>query len=105
MCLFFTDDYPDWVGELFAEFCEPWDVTDQIIWELVRESKEMPHIGNVVAGELLENVANAVRRISGGENVEIECDINAMGTRIYIDGDSYTDKDSIMEYLESKEKE
>ena len=28
MSLFFTDDYPDWVDELFGSFCESNDVTE-----------------------------------------------------------------------------
>jgi len=107
--MFYEDDYPDWIDELYKEVCGTRTSLDEYVWERVRCLKEPPHIGNVIATILLDEVVDVIiykmipkdRRDESRELFEIS--INALATSLSFNGEAiYSKEDAeteIKEYL------
>ena len=103
MSLFFVDDYPDWVEEVHQYFCKGTVITDQSIWEVVKEFDDVPHIGNVVVSMLFSNIIDALKELK--PDIEVECEANATGSYLTINGVDVTSSDEIENLLEEMEEE
>jgi len=62
--LFNTEDYPDWIEEMYTEAIEyneniKSDI-NETVWRIAREYNESPHIGNIVFQELANAIITSI---------------------------------------------
>jgi len=107
--MFFENDYPDWVDEMYNDFGD--DVNqfdlDKEVWEIIKESEEPPHVGNAIVLILFTNIVRYVTNTVPEtiiDDVEemFEFNINAMATTLIFDGESYYDKDDLLKAVKGK---
>lgn len=99
--LFNVEDYPDWIDELYSYFDGDIAV-DSRIWDIARQHEEMPHIGNIVATELLSAVVIKMRELPGGQDIDVTYDVNAMATKLWIDSIPFKDGEAIESFIQEK---
>jgi len=107
--MFYGNDYPDWIDEFHTEMCGNRISLDEDVWERIKCSENPPHIGNVIASIMLEEIVDAIvdkmipedRRDEAREKFEIS--INALATSLSFNGEAiYSKEDAeteIKEYL------
>ena len=83
--MFYDDDYPDWIDDLFNDLNLDDSQMQQEVWGIARQYEEVPHIGNIQFEWLAEQIVEYIK-----ENIkpDIEYTIypNCQASYIYING-------------------
>jgi hypothetical protein len=102
--MFYEKDYPEWVKHLHIAMVSKWGlslvVTDDDIWEVAKESKEPPHIGNIVSGLIFEKLVDKLKEYFNEDLTTINYIVNGLDTHFYLDNESYTNLEDIVKFLE-----
>ena len=102
--MFYEDDYPSWIGTLFASLgCDDKDLEDNV-FRIVKEQETPPHIGNIIADLLLCEIENKIIELAKTEELIFRKYINGMDTHFSINGISVTDKSGVLNIIEEFEK-
>jgi len=112
--LFYVDDYPDYMDEMlneaYATIGSQYKQVnfDKAVWEIVKESEDIPHIGNasvlVIADEVFD-IAMKLLKIDDDMKDKLRddyynVDINGMASKIYFDEESYNEFDILLSAIE-----
>ena len=100
----YQDDYPSWVDSLMEDIAiiEKFELSsDEDIWDTIKESSNVPHVGNlyclILLGEAVELLSEKY------ENHEFAHQVNAMATTFTVNGESINSHEDMIKAIEDKE--
>ena len=93
--MYYVNDYPDWVDELVNHLGIDDSSFEEEVWNIVRESEEPPHIGNVQVSWLFERIIEEIKK--GSPSAECKYEANGRGSYLTVDGEDITDIDQLKE--------
>ena len=109
--MFYEDDYPSWVDEMF-ETCCTFGICnnaqlERIIWAIARQNTDIPHIGNIKVGVILNRIKDGFtsKYEKDYDLSSIEIYVNAMDTHFYFDGESCTTYQELLDLLDEFKKD
>lgn len=104
--MFYTQDYPEWVSKFelglrYTDFNEC-IVEDDEVWELARESREIPHVANIWISELFHRIENHLNETYGEGVFEVEYYANGMGSSLSINKKEIMTYDDLQGVIDKK---
>jgi len=105
--MFFEKDYPEWVNTLYKQCGDnvKHDISTDV-WESIKYSDTIPHIGNAICDIMFENIIDYMVRLYGeSTRGYFNTYTNSMNTNIYFDNERYDDIDELKKAIEDKIKE
>ena len=92
--MFYADDYPSWVDNMF----ESLDLSDSDLeedcWALISSEEGVPNLGNVQVEWLFNKIIAYAAELSPG--ISSSTYINNMDSHLTLDGESITDSDTFL---------
>jgi len=107
----FENDYPSWVDEMFETSCRMGICNnvelEQSVWNIARQSIEIPNIGNITCGVIFNRIASGFKNKyeEDYDLSSLEVYINSIDSHIYLNGESITTYQELLDQLEYLEKD